>query len=165
VGVFRDAHARGLRNNAGFACSPLNAAVAPTPDQVRPAVDKAYTQLMAAPAIQKLLDAVKADHERAVDDMKMLTEIEAPPFKRAQQGRSLSRAHEGAGPDRCAIDAEGNVVGLRKGTGNGPTLLISAHLDTVFPAGTDVKVKEHDGKLWRPASRTTRAACRCCCRG
>jgi acetylornithine deacetylase/succinyl-diaminopimelate desuccinylase-like protein len=48
------------------------------------------------------------------------------------------------------IDAEGNVIGVRKGSGNGPTLLISAHLDTVFPAGTDVKVKEHDGKLHAP---------------
>ena len=49
-----------------------------------------------------------------------------------------------------AIDAEGNVVGVRKGTGNGPKMVISAHLDTVFPSGTDVKVKERDGKLYAP---------------
>ena len=41
-------------------------------------------------------------------------------------------------------------LGLRKGIGNGPKLLISAHLDTVFPAGTDVKVKQRDGKLHAP---------------
>jgi len=40
--------------------------VAATPTQVRPEVDKAYTQLMASPAIQKLLDSVKADHDRSV---------------------------------------------------------------------------------------------------
>ena len=36
-------------------------AVAPTPTTLRPAVDKAYGQLMAAPQILQLLDAVKAD--------------------------------------------------------------------------------------------------------
>jgi acetylornithine deacetylase/succinyl-diaminopimelate desuccinylase-like protein len=39
------------------------------------------------------------------------------------------------------IDAEGNAIGVRKGTGGGPLVVVSAHLDTVFPEGTDVKVK------------------------
>jgi tripeptide aminopeptidase len=33
------------------------------------------------------------------------------------------------------------VIGERRGTGNGPTVMLSAHLDTVFPEGTDVTVK------------------------
>ena len=64
-------------------------AVAPTPAQVRPAVDQAYTQLMAAPQIQKLLEAVKADHERSIEDLKMLTEIEAPPFKEQKRAEAF----------------------------------------------------------------------------
>src|SRR5262249_7163731 len=48
------------------------------------------------------------------------------------------------------IDAEGNVIGIRKGIGNGPRLLVSAHLDTVFPEGTDVTVKAREGKLYAP---------------
>jgi acetylornithine deacetylase/succinyl-diaminopimelate desuccinylase-like protein len=127
-----------------------NGTVAATPTQVRPEIDKAYTQLMASPAIQKLLDAVKADHERAVEDLKMLTEIEAPPFKEQKRAEAFLARMKALGLTDAKIDAEGNVVGLRKGTGNGPKLLISAHLDTVFPAGTDVKVKERDGKLYAP---------------
>ena len=127
-----------------------NGAVAATPTQVRPEIDKAYTQLMASPAIQKLLDAVKADHERAVEDLKMLTEIEAPPFKEQKRAEAFLARMRALGLADAKIDAEGNVVGLRKGTGNGPKLLISAHLDTVFPAGTDVKVKERDGRLYAP---------------
>jgi len=125
-------------------------AVAPTPSQVRPAVDQAYTQLLAAPAVKQLLDAVKADHERSIDDLKMLTEIEAPPFKEQKRAEAFLARLKALGLADARIDAEGNVIGVRKGTGNGPTLLISAHLDTVFPAGTDVKVKEHDGKLHAP---------------
>ncbi|WP_088958632.1 M20/M25/M40 family metallo-hydrolase [Variovorax sp. HW608] len=125
-------------------------AVAPTPVQVKPAVDQAYTQLTGSPAIAKLLDAVKADHERSVEDLKMLTEIEAPPFKEQKRAEAYLARMKALGLADAHIDAEGNVVGLRKGTGNGPKLLISAHLDTVFPAGTDVKVKERDGKLYAP---------------
>ncbi len=133
-------------------------AVAPTPSQVRPAVDQAYAQLLAAPAVNALLDAVKADHERSLDDLKMLTEIEAPPFKEQKRAEAFLARLKALGLADATIDAEGNVIGVRKGTGNGPKLLISAHLDTVFPAGTDVTVKERDGKLHAPGiSDDTRA--------
>lgn len=125
-------------------------AVAPTPSQVRPAVDQAYTQLLAAPAIKDLLEAVKTDHERSIEDLRMLTEIEAPPFKEQKRAEAFLARLKALGLTDARIDAEGNVIAVRKGTGNGPKLLISAHLDTVFPAGTDVKVKERDGKLYAP---------------
>jgi acetylornithine deacetylase/succinyl-diaminopimelate desuccinylase-like protein len=137
-----------------FAVTPAGAqganTVAPTPTQVRPAVDKAYTQLMAAPAIRQLLAAVQADHPRTIDDLKLLTEIEAPPFKEQKRAEAFLARMKAVGLTDARIDAEGNVVGLRKGSGGGPKLLISAHLDTVFPSGTDVKVKERDGKLYAP---------------
>ena len=134
------------------------APVAPTPAQVQPAVDQAYTQLMAAPAIAKLLDAVKADHARSIEDLRLLVEIEAPPFKEQKRAEAFLARMQALGLADARIDAEGNVVGVRKGTGNGPKLLVSAHLDTVFPAGTDVKVKERDGKLYAPGiSDDTRA--------
>lgn len=122
----------------------------PPPAQVQPAVDLAFTQLMAAPAIVKLLDAVKADHARSIEDLRLLVEIEAPPFKEQKRAEAFLARMKALGLPGARIDAEGNVIGLRKGTGNGPKLLVSAHLDTVFPAGTDVKVKERDGKLYAP---------------
>ncbi|MGJ7613007.1 MULTISPECIES: M20/M25/M40 family metallo-hydrolase [unclassified Variovorax] len=125
-------------------------AVAPAPVQASPEVDKAYTQLMASTAIHKLLDAVKADHERSVEDLRMLAEIEAPPFKEHKRAEAFLARIKALGLSHAKIDAEGNVVGLRKGIGGGPKLLVSAHLDTVFPAGTDVKVKERDGRLYAP---------------
>ncbi|RZL64981.1 MAG: M20/M25/M40 family metallo-hydrolase [Variovorax sp.] len=125
-------------------------AVAPTPAQVKPEVDKAFTQLLAAPAVQKLMEAVKADHERATQDLILLTEIEAPPFKEQKRAEAFLARAKALGLADARIDAEGNVVGLRKGTGNGPKLLVSAHLDTVFPAGTNVKVKQEGNKYSAP---------------
>ncbi|MDQ7955694.1 MAG: M20/M25/M40 family metallo-hydrolase [Pseudomonadota bacterium] len=135
----------------GAAHAQTFSAVAPTPAQVRPAVDQAYTQLLSAPQVQQLLEAVKADHERSVEDLRMLTEIEAPPFKEHKRAEAFLARMKALGLADARIDAEGNVVGLRKGTGHGPKLLISAHLDTVFPAGTDVKVKDlGNGRLAAP---------------
>jgi acetylornithine deacetylase/succinyl-diaminopimelate desuccinylase-like protein len=50
------------------------------------------------------------------------------------------------------MDAEGNVMGLRRGTApaGGPVLVVNAHLDTVFPEGTDVKVKRQGTRLSAP---------------
>ena len=59
----------------------------------------------------------------------------------------MARAH---GLSDLEIDAEGNVTGLRRGIGNGPLICVAAHLDTVFPAGTDVKVRREGTKLFAP---------------
>lgn len=120
------------------------------PAPVRPEVDRAYVQLMASPAVQRLLDAVRDDHPRATVDLRRLTEIEAPPFKEHARAEAFLARLKALGLADARIDAEGNVLGLRKGRGNGPTLLVSAHLDTVFPAGTDVTIKERDGRLYAP---------------
>lgn len=135
---------------AGIVQAQGFAVAAPTPQQISPAVDQAYRQLMASPAITKLLDAVKADHERSIEDLRMLTEIEAPPFKEQKRAEAFLARIKAVGLTDAKIDAEGNVVALRKGTGKGPKVVVSAHLDTVFPLGTDVKVKERDGKLHAP---------------
>jgi len=125
-------------------------AVVPTPEQVSPAVEQAYTRLLGAAPIQRLLDGIKADHDRSVDDLKLLTEIEAPPFKEQKRAEVFLARMKAVGMTDAAIDGEGNVVALRKGQGGGPKLLLTAHLDTVFPAGTDVKVKARDGRLYAP---------------
>src|SRR5581483_3112560 len=50
------------------------------------------------------------------------------------------------------MDPEGNVMGLRRGTGpaGGPVVVIAAHQDTVFPPGTNVKVRREGAKLYAP---------------
>ena len=83
------------------------------------------------------------------------TEIEAPPFgEQARAAAFLARLKALGLPD-AYVDAEGNVVGLRRGrpTATGhevPRLVVTAHLDTVFPAGTDVRVKARGDRLYAP---------------
>jgi acetylornithine deacetylase/succinyl-diaminopimelate desuccinylase-like protein len=117
---------------------------------VTPAVSELYTRLTALPAVQKGLDFIKADHAATVAEQKQICEIPAPPFKEQVRAADFQKRLAALGLKDVQMDKEGNVFGLRPGTGNGPKLLVAAHLDTVFAAGTDVKAKEKDGKLYAP---------------
>src|SRR6478609_7304020 len=107
--------------------------------------------ILAQPKIVKTLDDIKADDERAFAEQKRITEIPSPPFKEKVRAEYYRKRMQELGFKDASIDAEGNVIALRKGTGGGrPKLAIAAHLDTVFPEGTDVTVKEKDGVVTGP---------------
>src|SRR5256886_16091672 len=107
--------------------------------------------ILANPKIAKALDDIKADDERAFAEQKRITEIPAPPFKEKVRAEYYQKRMQEFGLKDASIDVEGNVIALRKGSGGGrPRLVVSAHLDTVFPEGTDVAVKEKDGAIVAP---------------
>jgi tripeptide aminopeptidase len=118
--------------------------------QTAPAVETAYTAILAHPKIIKTLEDIKADDGRALAEQKRITEIPAPPYKESVRAAYYLKRFQELGFKDAAIDAEGNVIALRKGSGSGPKLVVSAHLDTVFPEGTDVTVKEKDGVILAP---------------
>src|SRR3989344_4052263 len=112
---------------AGATAAPRSSSAERTVQDIR---DSAGFQ-----AAMKTLDR---EHDRIVEDTITLTEIPAPPFKeqkRAEAYMAMLKAH---GLTDVEMDAEGNVMGLRRGTGpaGGPLVAIAAHLDTVFPEGT-----------------------------
>jgi tripeptide aminopeptidase len=113
-------------------------------------VETAYTAILANPKVVKTLDDIKADDGRTLAEQKRITEIPAPPYKEKVRAEYYLKRFQELGFKDASIDAEGNVIGLRKGSGGGPKLVVSAHLDTVFPEGTDVTVKEKDGVILAP---------------
>ena len=100
--------------------------------------------------MKSALAAIEADDERTLRDQIELTEIPAPPFKEAVRAAEYAKRLQALGFADAKLDAEGNVLALRKGVGNGPVLVIAAHLDTVFPEGTDVKVKKQGERYLAP---------------
>ena len=93
---------------------------------------------------------IEQDYDRFVKEIIQLTEIEAPPLKEEKRARVYLEMLRQHGLTNVEMDAEGNVMGLRKGSGSGPLIAIAAHLDTVFPAGTNVKVKRNGTVLSAP---------------
>ncbi len=102
--------------------------------------------------VAKALEGIKASGVRMFEEQVRITEIPAPPFKEQTRAAYYLKKVQEAGLADAAIDKEGNVVGIRRGTagGKGPKLVVSAHLDTVFPEGTDVKVREKVGRYYAP---------------
>lgn len=117
---------------------------------VNAATEAAFAKLGTAPAVKQALDFIKADDERTLKEQIELTEIPAPPFKEAVRAAEYLKRFKALGLADARIDAEGNVIATRKGSGGGPLLVVSAHLDTVFPEGTDVKVKVKDNRYAAP---------------
>jgi tripeptide aminopeptidase len=114
-------------------------------------VDSAYAAILTNAKVIKTLEDIKADDERAFAEQKRITEIPAPPYKEKVRAEYFLKRLGELGFEGASIDSEGNVIALRKGSGGGrPKLVVSAHLDTVFPEGTDVSVKEKDGVVLAP---------------
>jgi tripeptide aminopeptidase len=101
-------------------------------------------------AVRSALQSVESDHDRIVRENVALNEIPAPPFKEAERARAFAQMMRDSGLSNVEIDPEGNVLGLRKGAGSGPLVAIAAHLDTVFPEGTDVQVRREGNRLIGP---------------
>ena len=120
------------------------------PYAVSAPVSQALGALKDQPAVRDALGFIERDHQRTIEEQVALSEIPAPPFKEDQRAADYLRRLSELGLENVHRDTEGNVYGLRRGTGGGPTLFVSAHLDTVFPEGTDVKVTQRDGKYFGP---------------
>ena len=93
---------------------------------------------------------IETDYDRFVNELIALNEIPAPPFKEQARARAYVEMLRQQGLTDVEIDAEGNAMGVRKGAGGGPMVAVVAHLDTVFPEGTDVKVQRQGTRLAAP---------------
>ena len=112
-------------------------------------VQAVVNKLVACETIKAAIEAVKRDDEKTLADQIAITEVEAPPFHEEVRAKELVRRFEELGL-KASIDEEGNVLARRCGQGNGPTLVLAAHLDTVFPAGTNPKVRKEGNRYLAP---------------
>jgi acetylornithine deacetylase/succinyl-diaminopimelate desuccinylase-like protein len=120
--------------------------------QVPNQFDQSVTAVRASDAFQKALAILDRDHDRMVEEIVTLTEIPAPPFKEDRRAKAYMEMLRGVGLADIEQDEEGNVMGVWKGTAgaDAPLLAVAAHLDTVFPEGTDVAVKRDGTRLTAP---------------
>jgi len=109
----------------------------------------AVEAIVRSPAFVTASDFLALDCDRFVRELITLTEIPAPPFKETARAAAFLQMLRASGLADVEMDAEGNVMGVRRGTDRA-MLAVLAHLDTVFPEGTDVRVKRDGTKLRAP---------------
>ncbi len=117
--------------------------------QVSAEVTNNYAELLKDAGVNNALAFLKSDQENAIAQQIEITEIPAPTFKEQRRGQYFKSQLEALGLDDVQMDDIGNVYGIRHGTGNGPVLYVTAHLDTVFNFDK-INVKNEDGILHAP---------------
>jgi acetylornithine deacetylase/succinyl-diaminopimelate desuccinylase-like protein len=105
---------------------------------------------MKDPAVKAALDAVKVNEPQSIEEQIRFCQIPAPSFKEETRGKELERVFQQIGLQNVRVDKAGNVLGEYPGTAPHPHAVIAAHLDTVFPEGTDVRVKREGSVLRGP---------------
>ncbi len=106
--------------------------------------------LAADPTVRAALARAKAIEPQTIADQIRFCEVPAPPFGEAARGEVLRRALIAAGLRNVRVDGAGNVLGERPGAAVRPKVVLAAHLDTVFPAGTAVAVTRSGAMLSGP---------------
>src|SRR3712207_5715367 len=112
---------------AGAQEQPPAPALAPYLDSVR--------ALMSRPRIAAAFDFVDRNREETLREWVAITEVNAPSGKERERALFVEKSLRRHKLDRVYFDKAGNLVAVRKGTGGGPTVVIDAHLDTVFQEG------------------------------
>jgi acetylornithine deacetylase/succinyl-diaminopimelate desuccinylase-like protein len=107
-------------------------------------------RLMQDAAVKAAVQAAKDDEAQTIEDQVRLCEVPAPPFKETDRGKVYADDFRRLGLKNVRIDKTGNVLGERPGLAADPHLVFTAHLDTVFPEGTNVKVTREGTVLRGP---------------
>jgi len=106
--------------------------------------------LLERPDVKKAMQSVDDRAAGITEEWIKLVEIPAPSTKEQVRAKYIRAEMEKLGLTQIRTDDISNVSGVRKGTGGGPTVVFAAHTDTVFPEGTDVKVKREGDILRGP---------------
>ncbi len=100
------------------------------------------------PRITRVLEILRGSTNATTEEQIRITEIPAPPFQESVRAAYMKKVLASTGL-RVEMDDTGNVIG--EWPGSSPDIvMLTAHLDTVFPAGTDVHVKREGGRLLAP---------------
>ena len=114
------------------------------------APEQLVRELAAVPDVERACRFFTEHAAGITDEHATICAIPSPPFGEAARAEYLAARFRQCGLTEARIDAEGNCVALRRGRTLRPLLVVSAHLDTVFPAGTDFSIRYAHGKMLAP---------------
>ncbi|HEU4596921.1 MAG TPA: M20/M25/M40 family metallo-hydrolase [Pyrinomonadaceae bacterium] len=106
--------------------------------------------LLARAEVQAAFAHVESERERILREWIAITEINAPSGKERERALFVEKILRASPSLEVRFDPAGNLIATRKGTGGGPSVVIDAHLDTVFQEGLKIKAEVRDGRVYAP---------------
>ncbi|MGI9261501.1 MAG: M20/M25/M40 family metallo-hydrolase, partial [Woeseiaceae bacterium] len=120
------------------------------PPQIGEEYSAEVAAVLADDKVRRGMDHILAIEPQSRRDLIELTEIPAPPFAEEARAARFAEMLREAGLTDVMIDDVGNAIGRRPGRSGNKVVAYAAHLDTVFPADTDVTVRFDDEKMYAP---------------
>lgn len=109
------------------------------------------TDIAARPAVQAAWRSFAQDREAILELIVAVQQIPAPTFAEAARARFVAQQFAALGLSDVQEDALHNVYGRFPGTQpHRPPVILSAHLDTVFPQETELTIRWENGRLYGP---------------
>lgn len=100
--------------------------------------------------IKQALDFIEKEDPVTTQDTLTMCQIPAPSYKEQEKAEYVKKRFREIGLKKVRIDKAGNVLGIWPGTGKGPSVMLAAHTDTVFPEGTDLTVRKEGNRYYCP---------------
>jgi tripeptide aminopeptidase len=116
----------------------------PRAGQISPAM-----QISRDPRTARALEWLAKNTDWVDSEQARITAIPAPPFHESERGAYVQKLLASYGL-RVLTDRTGNVIGELPGSQENALVVLGAHLDTVFPAGTDVRVRKEGTRMLAP---------------
>jgi acetylornithine deacetylase/succinyl-diaminopimelate desuccinylase-like protein len=102
--------------------------------------------------IEKLFSDIGAARNSLIDRVREIAEIPSPSFQEDKRSRYLAEAFPAAGLSDTTRLPKGSVIGFTGSAGDENTLLLAAHIDNVFPIGTDLTTRIEGSTLFGPGT-------------
>src|SRR5271168_811000 len=116
---------------------------------VAPTVQQDVARVAASPEVRSAYNWLRTQEPQLSQWQMEMARIAAPPFGETARGAWLAERFREVGLDDVRIDDVGNVFGIHPGFGQ-RYIALSAHIDTVFPAGTPLNIRQQGNRLYGP---------------
>lgn len=115
-------------------------------------IQNAFQNILENDTVKKAWEFIKEDHAFSIKEHKQFIACEAPTFHEGKRAELFAEKLKEYGLSDVQITDYLDVYGVRKGCGNGPRILVEAHMDTVFPFGSVKEIVDRDGVIYAPGA-------------
>jgi acetylornithine deacetylase/succinyl-diaminopimelate desuccinylase-like protein len=111
-------------------------------------------KVLVSPRLQAAFDYLERAEDETVQEWLSLCNAYAPSSREMPRSRLIYKLFQIYGLDSVHIDDASNVIGVRRGVGDGPTVVLNAHQDNIplWPEGQPIEAFVADGRVWCPAA-------------